>query len=68
MKTNQRIGYLITRIRDTGDGIKRSTMRDLFSTFKRTQKEFGIEGIGIGFSNARKLCSAMGGNIFVIRY
>jgi K+-sensing histidine kinase KdpD len=60
-------GYLITRITDSGNGIKKEKMKDLFKTFKKMVNG-GIlttEGIGIGNSTARSLASAMGGFIRV---
>ena len=52
---------------DTGSGINKDKMDELFVTFKKRAKPgaFLSEGIGIGFSTAKSLCSAMGGNIFV---
>ena len=63
----QKWGYLITRILDTGNGINKDKMNELFVTFKKRAKQgaFLTEGIGIGLSTAKSLCSAMGGNIFV---
>ena len=60
-------GYLVTRIIDTGMGIKKEKMVDLFSTFKKKGKGGVIrtEGIGIGFSTARALVDALGGSIYV---
>jgi signal transduction histidine kinase len=42
-------------------------MKDLFQTFKKDIKNGNIlsDGIGIGLSNAKTLCTALGGNIFV---
>jgi signal transduction histidine kinase len=60
-------GYLVTRITDTGHGIKQEKMKDLFKTFKNVGKG-GIlttAGIGIGLSTARTLTNAMGGFITV---
>jgi|688.fasta_scaffold201627_1 hypothetical protein len=56
-------GYLITRISDSGQGIKQEKMADLFKTFKKDFKQ--TDGIGIGLSTAKELCTALGGNIFV---
>lgn len=60
-------GYLVTRIIDTGMGIKKEKMVDLFSTFKKKGKGdvSRTEGIGIGFSTARALIVALGGSIYV---
>jgi signal transduction histidine kinase len=60
-------GYLITSITDTGLGIKKEKMTDLFKTFKKDIIDGNIlsEGIGIGLSNAKALCKSLGGNIFV---
>ena len=67
MVRHETIGYLVTSISDTGLGIKKDKMADLFQTFKNDIKGGNIlsDGIGIGLSNAKTLCTAMGGNIFV---
>lgn len=64
---SEKWGYLVTRIIDTGMGIKKEKMVDLFSTFKKKGKGGVIrtEGIGIGFSTARALVDALGGSIYV---
>lgn len=61
------MGYLITRITDTGNGIKKKKMKNLFKTFKPEAEPgvFRSEGIGIGLSTARALVRCLGGNIFV---
>ena len=56
-------GYLVTKITDSGIGIKSEMMQDLFSTFKK--KNVLSDGIGIGLSTARALAIAMGGTIYV---
>ncbi len=57
----------MTSISDTGLGIKKEKMADLFQTFKNDIKDGNLlsDGIGIGLSNAKTLCTALGGNIFV---
>lgn len=44
-------------------GIKKEKIVDLFQTFKKDYKL--TEGIGIGLSTAKALCTTLGGNIFV---
>ena len=56
-------GYLVTKITDSGTGIKRDMMKDIFRTFKK--KNVLSDGIGIGLSTARALAVAMGGIIYV---
>lgn len=52
---------------DTGMGIKKDNLEDLFSSFKRVDEKANrnIEGTGLGLSIAKQLIEMMGGRIFV---
>ena len=54
---------MITKITDFGNGIRKEKINDLFQTFKKDYKL--TDGIGIGLSTAKALCTTLGGNIFV---
>jgi PAS domain S-box-containing protein len=60
-------GWLETRVRDTGIGIKPEDMHKLFTPFQ--QIETGLtrhhEGTGLGLSICKHLVTAMGGEIIV---
>jgi signal transduction histidine kinase/HPt (histidine-containing phosphotransfer) domain-containing protein/ActR/RegA family two-component response regulator len=58
---------LIFTVRDSGIGIKREHIGDLFADFVRlNQKDAAhVEGTGLGLSISRGLCLAMGGDITV---
>ncbi|GHV41356.1 hypothetical protein AGMMS49546_17060 [Spirochaetia bacterium] len=58
---------LTVTVSDTGIGIKKEDMDELFSKFTRfdSQTNIGIEGTGLGLAITRSLCQAMGGDITV---
>jgi len=64
-KSQTKVGYLITSITDTGNGIKKEKMKDLFGMKKMQGKGNQAERIGFGLNTMRNLCKVMGGNIFV---
>ncbi len=54
-------------VEDTGLGIKKENLTDLFSSFKRVdeEKNRNIEGTGLGLSISKQLIEMMGGEITV---
>ncbi len=54
-------------VADTGIGIKKENLEDLFSSFRRVDQERNrkIEGTGLGLSISRQLIEMMGGQITV---
>jgi CheY-like chemotaxis protein len=54
-------------VADTGIGIKKEDIKDLFGNFTRfdLQRNRAIEGTGLGLAITRNLCHAMGGDIAV---
>ena len=62
-----RDGWLETRVRDTGMGIKPEDMQRLFKPFQQidTGLARGHEGTGLGLSICQRLIIAMGGTINV---
>ena len=54
-------------VEDTGMGIKKENLKDLFSSFKRVdeEKNRNIEGTGLGLSISKQLIEMMGGEIAV---
>lgn len=60
-------GWLVTRVRDTGIGIRLEDVEKIFQPFR--QLETGIsrsyEGTGLGLSICKRLVEAMGGKIWV---
>ena len=58
---------LIIEVSDSGIGIKKEDIGNLFNTFVRfdEEKNTGIEGTGLGLSITRSLCREMGGEISV---
>jgi signal transduction histidine kinase/CheY-like chemotaxis protein/uncharacterized protein YneF (UPF0154 family) len=54
-------------VADTGIGIKKEDLKDLFGNFTRLEPERnqGIEGTGLGLAITKRLCYAMGGDITV---
>ena len=54
-------------VEDTGMGIKKESLKDLFSSFKRVdeEKNRNIEGTGLGLSISKQLIEMMGGEIAV---
>jgi signal transduction histidine kinase/HPt (histidine-containing phosphotransfer) domain-containing protein len=52
-------------VKDSGIGIRRKDMAELFGEFTRIdeKRNIGIEGTGLGLVIARSLCRAMGGDI-----
>lgn len=60
-------GKLIVRVKDTGIGIKKESIEDLFTSFRRLdeKKNRNIEGTGLGLSITKQLVELMGGEISV---
>ncbi|MCH5252456.1 MAG: DegV family EDD domain-containing protein [Lachnospiraceae bacterium] len=62
-------GTILLRIsvKDTGKGIRKENLEDLFSSFKRVDetKNRNIEGTGLGLSISKQLMDMMGGTISV---
>ena len=58
---------LVVTVTDTGIGIKKEDLANLFSNFVRFDmaKNKSIEGSGLGLAITRSLCRAMGGDITV---
>ena len=55
-------------VKDTGTGIKKEDMKDLFNAFIRlteSEDDQRIEGTGLGLAIARELCRQMGGDVTV---
>lgn len=60
-------GELVIRVKDTGIGIKKESLEDLFTSFQRLdeKKNRNIEGTGLGLSITKQLAELMGGKIEV---
>lgn len=58
---------IIFRISDTGIGIKEDDLKNLFNAFTQfdIQKNYKIEGTGLGLTITKNLCELMGGNVSV---
>jgi len=58
---------LVFEIADTGIGIKKEDLDDLFGEFKQfdAAANRGVEGTGLGLAISRNLCRLMGGDITV---
>ena len=58
---------LLISVKDTGRGISKEGMKDLFDRFKRVdeKKNKNIEGTGLGLAIAKQLTNLMGGTIDV---
>ncbi|MEG1569365.1 MAG: ATP-binding protein, partial [Oscillospiraceae bacterium] len=54
-------------VSDTGIGIQKKDLKDLFASFSQvdTHKNHNIEGTGLGLSISKNLCEMMGGDIQV---
>jgi signal transduction histidine kinase len=54
-------------VADSGFGIQREDRQKLFADFMQvdTKRNRGIEGTGLGLAITKRLCAAMGGDIFV---
>ncbi len=59
--------YLCARVSDTGIGIRKENLREIFDTFQRVdeKKNRMIEGSGLGLAITKRLCVLMNGAIFV---
>ncbi|MGV8122766.1 MAG: PAS domain-containing sensor histidine kinase [Candidatus Xenobiia bacterium LiM19] len=60
-------GWLVTRVMDTGIGIRPQDLDKLFEPFHQVDTRLSrqYEGTGLGLSICRKLAAAMDGNIYV---
>lgn len=58
---------LFLTVKDTGIGIRKESMKDLFNAFRRMdiRKNSKIEGSGLGLSITKKIVDLMGGEITV---
>lgn len=65
LKVRQEKGQLLFSVEDTGIGIKKEDMEQLFDMFMRADvsRHRNIEGSGLGLTIAKELCEEMGGNI-----
>ena len=66
-KTEDNRVVLTISVRDSGIGIKKEDMKNLFQSFQRVDegKNAGIEGTGLGLSISSQLVEMMGGKITV---
>lgn len=66
-KTSEKEGVLKVTVKDTGIGIKKESMEDLFDSFQRLDesKNRNIEGTGLGLSITKRLVELMNGIILV---
>jgi len=66
LKENQASSHWIISVRDNGCGIKPTQFESIFEAFNRgDQKSSHIEGTGLGLNVAKRLLTAMGGEIQV---
>jgi len=58
---------LVYEVSDSGIGIKKEDIPNLFNTFTRLdmKKNQGVEGTGLGLAISKSICKAMGGDILV---
>ncbi len=58
---------LTIKVKDTGVGIERDKLADIFNAFEQADSfgNYYVEGTGLGLSIAKELCELMGGNISV---
>lgn len=58
---------LLISVEDTGMGIKKESLKELFSSFKRVDEKINrnIEGTGLGLTISKQLVDMMGGTISV---
>lgn len=64
-KVRQEKEQIFFSVEDTGIGIKKEDMEQLFDMFMRAdvRRHRNIEGSGLGLTIAKELCEGMGGNI-----
>ncbi|MDH5764710.1 MAG: response regulator [Gammaproteobacteria bacterium] len=58
-----RNGYFGVKVCDTGAGIEKDGIDEIFVPFSRMNKDTTISGVGIGLSNAYRLATSMAGDI-----
>jgi signal transduction histidine kinase len=64
-------GYIITRVKDTGVGMRKEVVQKLFKLFEMAQKSNALskggiittQGIGLGLSISKQLVEILGGII-----
>ncbi|SDN24682.1 ATP-binding protein [Lachnospira pectinoschiza] len=58
---------LIVQVTDTGQGMKKEDLSNLFHTFQRIniERNYAVEGTGLGLSISKQLVDLMGGSIEV---
>lgn len=64
---NEKQVELTVKVKDTGVGIERDKLADIFNVFEQADS-FGnhhVEGTGLGLSISKELCELMGGSISV---
>lgn len=66
-RLSEKEAHITWRVEDTGMGIKKEAIPDLFDAFKRVdeEKNRNIEGTGLGLSIVKQIVDLMGGEILV---
>lgn len=64
---NEKQVELTVKVRDTGVGIERDKLADIFNVFEQADSfgNYHVEGTGLGLSISKELCELMGGSISV---
>ena len=64
---NRKVINLIIQVTDTGQGMKKEDLSNLFHIFQRIniERNYAIEGTGLGLSISKQLIDLMGGSIEV---
>lgn len=59
------LSNLLIEVRDTGIGIPRDQISEIFQKFERAKNHFAINGLGLGLSLVAKFTKLLGGSITV---